>query len=232
VSEVDVSDTEDVRALITAGSSDILVHFGQEDFLKRYREFEQHLGEWRQEYPKLASADIRYEGQIVLEMQGGGGAASTVNESAPAPADATATTTATAKATTSAKANAGVLPLRVAQGQDDGEKQTTATAAATRAAATKGAATRAAAAKAKSPVVSGEPAASRSVVAKVNTPVVKTTGAKIPAAKKAVVAKTKAGSGVDAANQRIFAQLAAAHKAALARAAKSGGAGSKSGVTL
>jgi cell division protein FtsQ len=74
VSEVDVSDPEDVKALITSGSSDILVHFGQEQFLKRYKEFEEHLPEWRQQYPKLASADMRYEGQIVLEMQGDGDA--------------------------------------------------------------------------------------------------------------------------------------------------------------
>ena len=72
VSEVDVADPEDVKALITSGSSDILVHFGQEKFLKRYQEFEQHLAEWKQQYPKLASADMRYEGQIVLEMQGDG----------------------------------------------------------------------------------------------------------------------------------------------------------------
>ncbi len=62
VSEVDVADPEDVKALITSGSTDILVHFGQEDFLKRYQEFEQHLEEWKQQYPKLASADMRYEG--------------------------------------------------------------------------------------------------------------------------------------------------------------------------
>jgi len=72
VSEVDVADPEDVKALITSGSSDILVHFGQEKFLQRYQEFEQHLQEWKQQYPKLASADMRYDGQIVLEMQGDG----------------------------------------------------------------------------------------------------------------------------------------------------------------
>jgi cell division protein FtsQ len=75
VSEVDVADPEDVKALLTSGSSDILVHFGQDEFLKRYEEFEKHLEEWKQQYPKLASADMRYEGQIVLEMQGDGKAA-------------------------------------------------------------------------------------------------------------------------------------------------------------
>jgi cell division protein FtsQ len=86
LSEVDVSNPEDVKALITSGSSDILVHFGQVEFLKRYREFQQHLPEWKQEYPKLASADMRYEGQIVLEMQGGAGAAPAGNGSPDGPA--------------------------------------------------------------------------------------------------------------------------------------------------
>jgi cell division protein FtsQ len=73
LSEVDVSNPEDVKALVALGSSDVLVHFGDEQFLKRYKEFAAHLPEWRQQYPKLASADMRYDGQIVLEMQGGGG---------------------------------------------------------------------------------------------------------------------------------------------------------------
>ncbi len=72
LSEVDVSNTEDVKALIVdPGRPDVLVHFGDTAFLARYREFEEHLPEWTQQYPKLASADMRYEGQIVLEMQGG-----------------------------------------------------------------------------------------------------------------------------------------------------------------
>ncbi len=69
VSEVDVTDPEDVKALLPGGSSEVLVHFGDEQFLGRYTEFEKHLPEWQQQYPKLASADMRYEGQIVLEMR-------------------------------------------------------------------------------------------------------------------------------------------------------------------
>ena len=72
VSEVDVSDPEDVKALIAsadaAGAREVLVHFGDERYLERYNEFAKHLPEWRQQYPKLASADMRYPGQIVLEM--------------------------------------------------------------------------------------------------------------------------------------------------------------------
>jgi len=71
LSDVDVSDPEDVKALIQSGSMDILVHFGDEDFLTRYRHFQEHLPEWKQQYPKLSSADMRYDRQVVLEMAPG-----------------------------------------------------------------------------------------------------------------------------------------------------------------
>ena len=71
LSEVDVTNPEDVKALVTTGSSDVLVHFGDENFLERYKTFQAHLPEWRTQYPKLASADMRYERQVVLEMQPG-----------------------------------------------------------------------------------------------------------------------------------------------------------------
>ena len=73
LSEVDLSNPEDVKALIPDRSTDILVHFGDEDFLDRYRRFEAHLPEWRTVYPKLSSVDMRYERQVVLEMQPGSG---------------------------------------------------------------------------------------------------------------------------------------------------------------
>jgi cell division protein FtsQ len=68
LSEVDISDAEDVWALLPAQGSDIQVHFGDSDFLARYRSYQQHLPEWRQQYPHLASVDMRYEDQVVLDM--------------------------------------------------------------------------------------------------------------------------------------------------------------------
>ncbi|MGB6609041.1 MAG: FtsQ-type POTRA domain-containing protein [Acidobacteriaceae bacterium] len=68
LSEVDISDPEDVWALLPAQGSDIQVHFGDSDFLARYRSYQQHLLEWRQQYPHLASVDMRYENQVVLDM--------------------------------------------------------------------------------------------------------------------------------------------------------------------
>jgi cell division protein FtsQ len=68
LSEVDISDPEDIWALLPAAGSDIEVHFGDSDFLARYRSYQQHLAEWRQQYPHLASVDMRYENQAVLDM--------------------------------------------------------------------------------------------------------------------------------------------------------------------
>jgi cell division protein FtsQ len=69
LSEVDISDPEDVWAILPAQGSDIQVHFGDSDFLARYRSYQQHLAEWRQQYPHLASVDMRYENQVVLDMR-------------------------------------------------------------------------------------------------------------------------------------------------------------------
>ena len=85
LSEVDLSEPEDVRALIFDKDADILVHFGDGDFLDRYHSFQSHLAEWRQQYPHLSSVDMRYPRQVVLEMQPGSSAE---------PANATADTTA------------------------------------------------------------------------------------------------------------------------------------------
>jgi len=73
LSEVDLSNPEDVKALIPDHSAEILVHFGDDDFLDRYRRFKEHLAEWRTIYPKLSSVDMRYERQVVLQMPPGAG---------------------------------------------------------------------------------------------------------------------------------------------------------------
>ena len=71
LSEVDLSSPEDVKALIPSGTSDVLVHFGDDDFLKRYKSYESNLPGWKAAYPKLASVDMRYEHNVVLEMAPG-----------------------------------------------------------------------------------------------------------------------------------------------------------------
>jgi cell division protein FtsQ len=68
LSEVDLSDPEDVRVLLPSAGSDLLVHFGSDDFAARWQRLEQKLPAWRQQYPRLAGVDLRYQRQTVLEM--------------------------------------------------------------------------------------------------------------------------------------------------------------------
>lgn len=77
LSEVNLSDPEDVRVTLPAKSSDLLLHFGDTNFLSRYRIYQSHLAEWEQQYPQLASVDLRYDSEVVLKMASGAAAANT-----------------------------------------------------------------------------------------------------------------------------------------------------------
>jgi cell division protein FtsQ len=57
--------------LLPAQGTDILAHFGEDHFLERYQRYQAHIAEWRQQYPKLAAVDLRYDRQVVLEMASG-----------------------------------------------------------------------------------------------------------------------------------------------------------------
>ena len=69
LSEVDLSNPEDVKALVPENGSDVLVHFGDSEYLERFERFEKLLPAWRAQYPKLSGVDMRYERQVVLQMQ-------------------------------------------------------------------------------------------------------------------------------------------------------------------
>lgn len=68
ISEIDLTDPEDARVLMPEQGTDILAHFGQDHFLARYQRYKAHIAEWRQQYPKLAEVDLRFDQQVVLEM--------------------------------------------------------------------------------------------------------------------------------------------------------------------
>jgi cell division protein FtsQ len=74
ISEIDLTDPEDARVLMPEQGTDILAHFGEDHFLERYQRYKAHIAEWRQQYPKLAAVDLRYEQQVVLEMAHGANA--------------------------------------------------------------------------------------------------------------------------------------------------------------
>jgi cell division protein FtsQ len=68
ISEVDLSDPEDVRASITTNGHDLLLHFGHSDFLARYQRYAANIQNWLKQYPALAAVDLRYNDQVVLTM--------------------------------------------------------------------------------------------------------------------------------------------------------------------
>lgn len=71
LSEIDLHDPEDARVLMPEQGTDILAHFGEDHFLERFQRYKAHIGEWRQQYPKLAEVDLRYDQQVVLQMTDG-----------------------------------------------------------------------------------------------------------------------------------------------------------------
>jgi cell division protein FtsQ len=77
ISEIDLTDPEDARVLMPEQGADILAHFGDEQFLERYQRYKAHIADWRQQYPRLAAVDLRYDTQVVLKMAPGSGSAPT-----------------------------------------------------------------------------------------------------------------------------------------------------------
>lgn len=77
ISEIDLTDPEDARVLMPEQGTDILAHLGEDHFLERFQRYKAHIAEWRQQYPKLAAVDLRYDQQVVLEMAPGAGSTQT-----------------------------------------------------------------------------------------------------------------------------------------------------------
>jgi len=72
LSEVDLSDAEDVKVLTNDPEGEVLVHLGSSNYLDRYKIYMGHVREWRQQFAKLESVDLRYDHQIIVnpDLQG------------------------------------------------------------------------------------------------------------------------------------------------------------------
>jgi cell division protein FtsQ len=66
LSEVDLSDPEDVKVLAADSNGEVLVHLGSGNYLQRYKTYVTHVQQWRQQFDKLESVDLRYDGQIIV----------------------------------------------------------------------------------------------------------------------------------------------------------------------
>ncbi|MFZ0770860.1 MAG: FtsQ-type POTRA domain-containing protein [Candidatus Sulfotelmatobacter sp.] len=71
LSEVDLSDLEDVKVRANDPAGDVLVHLGSSDYLRRFKIYVTHAQGWRQQFQKLESVNLRYDNQIIVnpEMQ-------------------------------------------------------------------------------------------------------------------------------------------------------------------
>jgi cell division protein FtsQ len=110
ISEIDLTNPEDARVLMPETGADILAHFGDDQFLARYQRYKAHIAEWRQQYPRLAAVDLRYDEQVVLEMAPGSGPSVTAGEGQapanPTPSKPSAATLSSAATKPAAKAPA------------------------------------------------------------------------------------------------------------------------------
>ena len=66
ISEVDLTDGDDVKVMTSDSAGGILVHLGNANFLQRYKIYMTHVEAWRQQFDKLDSVDLRYDGQIIV----------------------------------------------------------------------------------------------------------------------------------------------------------------------
>jgi cell division protein FtsQ len=66
LSEVDLTDPEDVKVVAADPNGEVLVHLGSGNYLQRYKTYVTHVQQWRQQFDKLESVDLRYDGQIIV----------------------------------------------------------------------------------------------------------------------------------------------------------------------
>jgi cell division protein FtsQ len=74
LSEVDLSDLDNLKVRVNHPAGDVLVQLGSSDYLKRYKIYVSHSQEWRQQFQKLESVNLRYDNQVIVnpDMQGSG----------------------------------------------------------------------------------------------------------------------------------------------------------------
>lgn len=72
VSEVDLADPKDLRAVMTGlgnGAGAVTVHFGDGDFTSKYRLLAENFSEWQAKTGRVESVDLRYQRQVVLNPE-------------------------------------------------------------------------------------------------------------------------------------------------------------------
>jgi cell division protein FtsQ len=66
LSEVDVSEPDDVKVTVSDPKGAVLVHLRSPNFLAPFQVYIAHVQEWRSQYSPLDSIDLRYDGQVIV----------------------------------------------------------------------------------------------------------------------------------------------------------------------
>ena len=69
LSEVDLSDLDNIKVRVNDPQGDVQVELGSGDFLKRYKTYVSHVQEWRQQFQKLESVNLRYDNQVIVNPE-------------------------------------------------------------------------------------------------------------------------------------------------------------------
>ena len=89
LSDVDLSDPDDVKASVIDPAGTVLVHLGASNFLERFKLYVTHVQEWRTQFPNLKSVDLRYDHQVIVnpDIPASASAGSQAKKTAAAPGD-------------------------------------------------------------------------------------------------------------------------------------------------
>lgn len=66
LSDIDLSDPDDVKATVSDPQGAVLVHLGNSNFLERFETYVSHVQEWRTQFHPLKSVDLRYRHQVIV----------------------------------------------------------------------------------------------------------------------------------------------------------------------
>jgi cell division protein FtsQ len=66
LSEVDLTDLEDLKVRVNDPAGDVLVHLGSSDYLHRFKIYVSHAQGWRQQFQRLESVNLRYDNQVIV----------------------------------------------------------------------------------------------------------------------------------------------------------------------
>jgi len=66
LSEINVSDPDDIKVTVSDPKGTVAVHLGSSGFLESFQYYVAHVQEWRAQFQRVDSVDLRYHGQVIM----------------------------------------------------------------------------------------------------------------------------------------------------------------------